>query len=106
VGAGVNRELQEAIRRLHGCESRYVEAVPVSETFEGQPVWTGIVHVFDLIDCPEADRAYAWAELLDEVTGRQRFVAVLHKAPVDSPVSAVRASIVRDYRNKEGSANA
>jgi hypothetical protein len=99
VGPEAIRQLRDAIRRLHGCESRYVEAVPVTETHEGGTVWSGIVHVLDLIDCPKADRAYAWAELLDE-TGRQRFSAVLGIDPINTPQDAVRASIVAKHRDQ------
>ncbi len=94
-------DLQEAIRKLHGCESRYLEAVPISETFEGQLVWSGIVHVFDLADCRKANRVYAWAEPVDEASGRQQFFAVLQVPPVASAADAVRASIVQRHREKE-----
>lgn len=88
--------LQRAIRDLHGCDSRWVEAVPVKETFEGKTVWQGHVQVFDLIGHPTAQRAYAWSSETD--AGKTRYVAVLHQGPVDSPVKAVRAAIVSDYR--------
>lgn len=92
------RSFREAIQRLHGCESTYVESVPVHETFEGQTVWDGIVHVFSLQRHPTTSWAYAWAELLNDVTGKQRFVAVLHQGPVYSPKTAVQASIVQGHR--------
>ena len=41
-------ELRDAVERLHGCPAQLVEAVPVSKSFEGRPVWHGVVHVFDL----------------------------------------------------------
>ena len=41
-------ELRDAVERLHGCPAQLVEAVSVSESFEGRPVWRGIVHIFDL----------------------------------------------------------
>ena len=41
-------ELRDAVERMHGCPAQLVEAVPVSECFEGRPVWHGIVYVFDL----------------------------------------------------------
>lgn len=98
MGKDAERALRDAIRRLHGCESRFVEAVPVTETTPtGETVWSGIVHTFDLIDHPTAKRAYAWAELLDE-TGRQRFIAVLQNDPVKTPQDAVRVSILQRYR--------
>lgn len=89
--------LQEAIRNLHGCESRYVESVTVTETFEGEVVWDGIVQVFDLIDHPDATRCYAWSHAVDG-SERRRFVVVLHRPPVDSPQAAVRAAVAAEYQ--------
>ena len=63
-------------------------------------MWDGRVEVFDLIDHPTAERAYAWAHETDE--GRSRFVAVLHEGPVDSPEAAVRAAIVAEHRESDG----
>lgn len=83
-------------RHLHGCDSRWVEAVPVKEVFEGRTVWKGVVQVFDLIGHPTAKRCYAWSYETDE--GKTRYVAVLHQGPVDSPRKAVQAAIVSDYR--------
>lgn len=73
--------------------------MPITETFEGQTVWDGDVQVFDLIDCPEASRAYAWS--FETTGGRRRFVVVLHKPPVDSPQKAVQAAIVSDNRSTD-----
>ena len=89
--------LKEAIKNLHGCESTWVEAVSVKETFQGETVWEGVVQVFDLIDHPEAARCYAWSHAVDD-TEKRRFVAVLHKEPVTSPAAAIRASIVQETR--------
>jgi hypothetical protein len=66
-------------------------------------VWSGIVHVFDLIDCDKAKQAYAWAELVDDVSGRQRFTAVLQVDPVKTPQDAVRVSILARYREEHPS---
>ena len=89
-------ELQEAIRKLHGCGSTWVESVPVKETFQGQPVWEGVVEVFELKGHPTAKRCYAWSHETDQ--GKRRFVAVLQQGPVDSPEKAVRAAIVQNQR--------
>jgi hypothetical protein len=35
--------LQDAIRRMHGCESRWIDCVPVRETHDGRTVWDGEV---------------------------------------------------------------
>ncbi len=94
-------ELQEAIRHLYHTEPIYVETVPVKEEFQGQTVWEGEVEVFDLTDFTDADRVYAWAYETDDVDQPKRTVTVLHTPPVTSPQMAVRASIVRDYRERE-----
>jgi hypothetical protein len=94
--------LSDAIKQLHGCESRYVESVTVHETFESQTVWDGVVKVFDLDGHPTATRCYAWTEPADRRGRRQRFIAVLHQEPVDSPAAAVRAFVVEDYGQHGG----
>jgi hypothetical protein len=94
--------LAEAIRKLHGAEPRFIEAVAVRETFEGQAVWDGVVNVFDLDGHHSATRCYAWAEPADRRGGRQRFIAVLHQEPIESPASAVRAFVVEDFRQHGG----
>jgi hypothetical protein len=90
-------ELQRAVERMHTCKATLVQSVPVTETFEGKTVWDGIVHVFDLKGHQTATRAYAWSSPI-EGSDKQRFFAVLHQAPVTSPVEAVRAAIVAEQR--------
>jgi len=92
-------ELRAVIRRLHGADSQHVESVPVKETFQGRTVWEGIVEVFDLHGHPEAQRVYAWAHDTDDPAKPKRHVTVLHVHPVTSPVLAVRAFIVQEFRN-------
>ncbi len=92
-------ELKEAIRNVHGCDSTWLQAVRVKETFQGEIVWEGLVQVFQLIDHPDATRCYAWSHAVGD-TERRRFVAVLHKEPVTSPGAAVRAAIVQEAREK------
>jgi hypothetical protein len=89
-------ELIRAIEKLHGCKAVWVESIPVKETFQGETVWEGAVQVFDLIDHPTATRCYAWSHAIDNST-KQKYFAVLHQGPVDSPHAAVRAAIVNDY---------
>jgi hypothetical protein len=94
-------ELKDVIRKLHGVDSAHVQSVPVKEVCKGETVWDGIVEVFDLKNHPTAARIYAWAHDTDDPKKPRRHVTVLHSAPVDSPESAVRASIIQDYRNLE-----
>ncbi|HEX9244258.1 MAG TPA: hypothetical protein VF875_17575 [Anaeromyxobacter sp.] len=80
--------LLDALRQMHGCEARQ----SVRETFQGQVVWEGKVQVFALADHPTAKRCYAWNHATEGT--KRRFYTVLHVPPIDSPVVAVRASIV------------
>ncbi len=80
---------QEAIQATHGAKARLVERVRVVEDFEGERVWEGEVLVFNLENHPEASQCYAW-----EVDGQ--VTAVLDTGPVNSPLAAVRASILAD----------
>jgi hypothetical protein len=92
-------ELRDVIRKIYGVESMHVESVPVKETFEGRTVWDGVVEVFDLIGHPIAARLYAWSHQTDDPQQPQRHVTVLHTDPITSPLLAVRAVIVQDFRN-------
>jgi hypothetical protein len=88
--AGVDA-LRDAIKHMHGVDSRWIESVEVTETFRGETVWSGEVQVFELIDHPKAMRAYAWSHATEGT--KRRFVAVLGVPPVVDAVSAVRVAI-------------
>lgn len=92
-------ELQNVIRELHGAEATHRESVPVKETWNGQTVWDGVVEVFDLRGHPKTDTAYAWSHDTDDPKNPRRHVTVLHLHPALSPLLAVRAAIVQEYRN-------
>jgi hypothetical protein len=92
-----DRQLKEAIEVQHGGMATLVHAVSVKEIFEGQTVWEGVVHVFDLDGHPTATRAYAWSSPIEGSTKR-RFFAVLHIPPIVSPLDAVRAAIIAEHR--------
>ncbi len=85
------RALQKAIERLHRCDSRWLRAEPVHETFKGETVWRGEVQVFLLVGHPAPETCYAWSYQTEK--GKQRFVAALHRQGVDSPLKAVQAAI-------------
>ena len=89
-------ELRKAVENMHGGRATLIQSVPVSETFIDQPVWEGTVHVFDLDGCPNATRAYAWAQ--DRPDGKVRYAAVLRLGGITGPVEAVRAAIVAEAR--------
>jgi len=94
-------QLQQAIKRLHGCDSRHLEGVSVHETFKGQTVWQGMVQVFEVIGHPRTSRAYAWNHASGPDDKDTRFVAVLGIPPVDTPQDAVRASIVAESKSRK-----
>ena len=80
---------RHAIRNTYGSESQLVGRERVDEYVEGEPVWRGEVLIFDLLSSELATRCYAW-ETNGQVT------AVLHTGVIDSPLKAVRASILAD----------
>jgi hypothetical protein len=91
--------LIEAIRHMHDCGAKHVETVHVrDEAPTGEVAWEGDIEVFDLVGHARVKKAYAWSEATAGT--RRRFFAVLHVAPVDSAVSAVRASILADLNRK------
>lgn len=94
-------ELRDVIRRLHGADAQHVESVPVKETFQGKPVWEGIVEVFDLLGHATASKVYAWAHDTDDPDKPRRHVTVLHGHPITSARDAVRAAIVQEFRTRE-----
>jgi hypothetical protein len=94
---GAADQLKRAVETQHGGTATLVQSIPILETFEEQPVWEGVVHVFDLEGHPKATRAYAWSSPIEGSTKR-RFFAVLHIPPIISPLDAVRAAIVAERR--------
>lgn len=92
-------QLKEAVESQHGGAATFVQAVPVHEVHNGETVWDGVVHVFNLKHCPSgAFRAYAWSYECDD--GKRRFFAVLHTPQIDGPRKAVQAAIVAEARAK------
>ena len=92
-------QLKQAVESMHGGSATLAQSLPVRETFDGKPVWEGVVHVFDLAGHPTATRAYAWSSPIEGSTKR-RFFAVLHTERIGSPVEAVRAAIVAEQKAK------
>src|SRR5688500_20173029 len=83
--------LRDAIKRLHGCESRHVRSTPVLETFQGRIVWDGEVEVFALIGHADAQSCYAWFYEKDDEG--ERYFAVFGKPLIISARAAGRAMI-------------
>lgn len=93
-------ELKTAILNMHGCESEYVESVPVTETFKGKTLWTGDVEVFTIRGHPKAKRAYAWSLAAGKDDKAKRYVAVLELPPVESPETAVKVAVAAEIKNE------
>ena len=96
------QELREVIHHLHKAKVKHLESVPVTETFQGQTVWDGVVEVFRLKGHPQTDKVYAWIHATDDPEHPKRHVTVLHIPPVVSPQTAVRAVILQEYRSRHG----
>ncbi|MBI5395934.1 MAG: hypothetical protein HZA91_11610 [Verrucomicrobia bacterium] len=93
--------LKHVIHRLHGCDSQWERTAPVHEVFRGQTVWKGEIEVFALAGHPKAKRCYAWAHRTGPDDRDARVVAVLELPPVESPETAVRASITSDFKKQK-----
>lgn len=94
-------DLKTIIHKLHGAHATHRESVPVKEVWKGQTVWEGIVEVFDLHGHPHANIAYAWSHETDDPENPKRHVTVLHVPPVESPITAVRAAILQEFRDAQ-----
>jgi len=94
------KRLQQAIRDLHGCESQYLETVPVKEVFQGKIIWWGDVEVFQIRGHPKAKRAYAWSHFTGTSDRGTRYVAVLDLPPVGSPQTAVKTAVMSEIRDE------
>lgn len=92
--------LQNAIRQINHCESRYIETITISESFQSfqhDTNWQGDVAVFEICGHPQAQRAYAWSYV--PVNKEMRYVVVLEIPPVNSPQTAVQAAIAAQIVN-------
>jgi hypothetical protein len=93
------QELRDVIRHLHGAHATHLESVPVTESFQGQTVWDGIVEVFHMKGHPKTDKVYAWIHATDDPAKPKRHVTVLHIPPVVSPQTAVQVAIVQEFKD-------
>lgn len=81
--------IQKAVEKMHGVKAVHSGSVPVALTFQGEPVWNGVVSVFLIDGHPKARRAFAW----EIPTEPPDYVAVLDVPPVKDPDTAVKAYI-------------
>jgi len=87
--------LQMVIQHLHHVDSKWLESVPVLETFQGKTVWDGVVELFELLNHPKAKRCYAWSDFDPK---QEHLSAVLELPPVKNANDAVKVHIVQQAR--------
>jgi hypothetical protein len=80
-------ELRLAIQQLHGCPSRLVERLPLSDSRHRAQIESGTVHLYELVGHPSALRCYAWAAVSKDNSTIMH--AVLQSDGVNSPELAV-----------------
>ncbi|MFI5299641.1 MAG: hypothetical protein ACHREM_16265 [Polyangiales bacterium] len=93
-------DLVKAIKATHGVDAKWLEGVPVQETFDGAVAWAGVVEIFEVAH-PKASRVYAWSYRPDDTTTRMRTVAVLGAGPVVDAQTAVRAMLIAQAKKNE-----
>ena len=89
--------LKTAVENLHGCKAVFSYEINVTERFKDEVVWEGPISAFNLEGHPDTEECYAWSESV-KGSDKRRFFAVLKIPPVDSPETAVRASIMADHK--------
>jgi hypothetical protein len=96
--AGI-QALREEIKYMYGCESTWVESVPVREEQGGRVLWDGQVQRFALVGHPRATECFAWSHTSEGKPRRHH--VVLREPPVDGPEAAVRTALRADARRTE-----
>ena len=81
-------QIAEVLASKEGSPCRFVQAVKVTERFNGKVAWQGTVLVFAL-NRPPDELCYSWVD-----PDTERLVTVLNRPPVESPETAVRAYIM------------
>jgi hypothetical protein len=88
--------LRCVIREQHGCESRHLRSIPITEMFGDVVVFDGPVELFELIGHPMARRCYAFE--YDEDDHPLRYFAILERPPVESALKAVQVAVAEGSR--------
>ncbi len=84
-------ELQLAVHQTLDCiAGALIEIVGVKVRRVNGTVWEGNVHVLEISDYPDAERCYAWLEIIDE---RRLTIRVIpHSAEADTATKAVQVA--------------
>jgi hypothetical protein len=91
--------LKKVIKESHGLDATHLFFVRITENVGGKVVWDGSVEVFLVKGNSEVDRCFAW-----QYTGTNneiRYVAILGKTPLDTPLKAVRTFLANETKAGE-----
>ena len=91
-------QLRVAVETMHHCKASHEASTPVLETFRNKKVWEGVVESFALTGHPKAKRCYAWSY---QDRGETQYVTALEIPPVESPITAVRAAIAAEVKERK-----
>ena len=83
-------ELICAAERTAHCAVSHVDSVPVVETFNGQPIWEGIVEVYQSSE-PPPKFIYGW--IGQGPSNEIEYVTMAGVAPINCALDAIRAWI-------------
>ncbi len=76
---------------MHNCRPTHFGSEKVTETFDGNEIWSGDVEIFQLEGHPKANVAYGWA--WKDGDEEIQYIGILKVPPVASPLDAVKAAI-------------
>jgi hypothetical protein len=95
------QRLQKAVESMHGGSATLAQSVPVRETFDGKPVWEGVVHVFDLTGHPDRNPRLrlVLAESRGAPNGNSSLCCISRQSIARKP--RVRAAIVQEQRGRK-----
>jgi hypothetical protein len=91
-------KLRDLIAKEFSCKVTHLESVPIFEQPDASRYWKGVVEVFALDGYPAAPKCYAWHLAEGKDIRDERFVAVRHIPPNDSPLRAVQAVLAADLK--------
>jgi hypothetical protein len=93
------RRIQKAVAKAAKCPIKHTGSAVVVESFTGKILWKGAVEIFALEGHAKAKRAYGWSF---GQGANASYTAVLEIPPVNSPTTAVRASMASEAWERQG----
>ena len=90
-------KFRQAVEKACSCKARHLRSRVITEGFEGDHIWDGVVEVFELDGHPRAKRCYAFLLVED---GKAVIKTVMGVSQVNSALSAVRMAIAGNAQEK------